>query len=167
VELPQDLRRHAIDDRVMLGGEGVLQRGADRSHAPNLLAHNRDCRSVPDLEDHWRQVVLHSRQHLGYPGLLESHQQPQCRMDQKQDSVARWGQDMLALRVRREGRLSGRPCMWLIVLWAERNVDVDVLNCEEVNGVSQTRHEVWGIAGLQGTPLIGRLGISRRSSICA
>ena len=116
VGLPQDLERYATDDLVILGGEDVLQRGADRSHAPDLLAHSRDCRFVPSLEDHWRRVVLHSRQHLGCLGLLESHRQPQCRMDQKQDSVARWDQDMLARRVRREGSLSGRPYMWLIVL---------------------------------------------------
>jgi len=127
VALPRDLRRHAIDDRVMLGAGDVLQREADRSRVPDLLAHSRDCRFVPSLEDHWRRVVSHSRQHLGYLESLESHRQPQCRMDQKQDSVARWDQDMLARPVRREGSLSDRPCMWLMVLCAERDVDVDVV----------------------------------------
>ena len=46
---------------------------------------------------------------------------------------------MLARRVRREDSLSGRPYMWLIVLSAERDVNVDVVESQEVNGVSQTK----------------------------
>jgi len=69
---------------------------------------------------------------------------------------------MLARRVRREGRLSGRPYMWLVVLMAKR----DVVESDEVNGVSQTRQEVWGVIGLQGTSLIGRLGTSHRGPVC-
>jgi len=89
VALPQDLRRRATDDLVMLGDGDVLRRGADRSRVPDLLAHSQDCRFVPGLEDRWRRVVLHSRQHPGCLGLLESHRQPRCRMVQKQDSVVR------------------------------------------------------------------------------